>query len=89
MGNGKLFFNIISVVDRKKKKLSKVRPNTSLDSITKMLKLRYFGFLMRDKYLEKDIMLAITAGARKNGKPRVPWIEDVKSVTGLSVNYLR
>jgi hypothetical protein len=37
--------------------------------------------------LEKDIMLGITAGARKKGKPRMQWM-DIKSVTGLSVNDL-
>ena len=31
-------------------------------------------------------MLGITAGARKIGKPRMWWMDDIKSVTGLSVN---
>ena len=38
--------------------------------------------------LEKDIMLGITAGAKKKGKPRMRWMDDIKSVTGLSVNNL-
>ena len=38
--------------------------------------------------LEKDIMLGITAGARKKGKPRLRWMDDIKSVTGVSVNDL-
>jgi hypothetical protein len=34
--------------------------------MTKMLKLLYFGHLMRAyQFLEKDIMLGITAGVRK------------------------
>jgi hypothetical protein len=33
-------------------------------------------------------MLGITAGARKKGKPRMRWMDDMKSVTGLSVNDL-
>ena len=33
-------------------------------------------------------MLGITAGARKIGKPRMWWMDDIKSVTGLSVNGL-
>ena len=33
--------------------------------------------------LEKSIMLEITAGARKKGKR---WMDDIKIVTGLSVN---
>jgi hypothetical protein len=31
-------------------------------------------------------MLGITAGARKKGKLRIRWMDDIKSVTGLSVN---
>ena len=34
------------------------------------------------------LMLGITAGARKKGKPRMRWMDDIKSVTGLSVNDL-
>ena len=33
-------------------------------------------------------MLGITAGTRKKGKPRMRWTDDIKSVTGLSVNDL-
>ena len=33
-------------------------------------------------------MLGITTGARKKGKPRMQWMDDIKSVTGLSVNDL-
>jgi hypothetical protein len=38
--------------------------------------------------LEKDIMLGITAGARKKGKPLLRWMGDIKSLNGLSVNDL-
>ena len=52
-----------------------------------MLKMRYFGHVMRaHQSLKKDIMLGITAGARKKGKPRIRWMDDIKSVTGLSVD---
>ena len=33
-------------------------------------------------------MLEITEGARKKGKPRMRWMEGIKSITGLSVNNL-
>ena len=70
--------------------LQKVRPNISLEAITKMLKIRYFEHVMRaHQSLEKDIMLGITGGARKKGKPRMRWMDDIKSVTGLSVNDLK
>ena len=49
--------------------------------------MQYFGHVMRaNQSLEKDILLGITAGARKKEKPRVRWMDDIKSVTGLSVN---
>jgi hypothetical protein len=38
--------------------------------------------------LEKGIMLRITAGARKKGKLRMRWMDEIKSVTGLSANDL-
>ena len=55
-----------------------------------MLKMRYFGHVMRaHQSLEKYIMLGITAGERKKGKPSMWWTDDIKSVTGLSVNDLK
>ena len=43
-----------------------------------------FGHVMRGhQSLEKYIMLGITAGVRKKGKPSKRWMDDVKSVTGL------
>ena len=59
----------------------------SLEAITKMLKMCYFLHVMRaHQSLEKDIILGITGGARKKGKPRMRWMDDIKIVTGLSVN---
>ena len=54
-----------------------------------MLKIRYFGHVMRvHQHLEKYIMLGISAGTRKKGKPRMQWMDVIKSVTGHSVNDL-
>ena len=83
--------NSKSVMDGKENKqiFQKVRANISLEAITKTLKMRYFGHVMRPhQSLEKDIMLGITAGARKKGKLRMWWMNDIKSVTELSVNDL-
>ena len=69
--------------------LQKLIPNISLEAITNILKMRYFGHVMRaHQSLEKDIMLGIIAGARKKGKPRMWWMDDIKSLTGLSLNDL-
>ena len=66
-----------------------MRPNLSLEAMTRMLKMRYFGHVMRThQSLEKDIMLGITAGETKKGKPRMRWMDDIKSVTEFSVNDL-
>ena len=66
-----------------------MRPNLLLEAITKMLKMRYFGHMMRaHQSLEIDIMLGITGGARKKGKHRMRWMDDIESVTGLSLNDL-
>ena len=51
--------------------------------------MRYFRQVMRaHQSLEKGIMLGITGGARKKGKPPMRWMDDIKSVTGLSVKDL-
>ena len=56
----------------------------------KMVKMRYFGHVIRAcQYLEKYMILGIAAGARKKGKPQMRWMDDIKSVTGLSVNDLK
>ena len=83
--------NSKSVEERKENKqiLQKLRPNISLEAITKMLRMRYFEHVMgAHQSLAKGIMLGITGGARKKGKPRMRWMNDVKSVTGLLVNDL-
>ena len=80
-----------TIVDRKENNeiLRKVRPDISLETMTKMLKMQYFGYLMRaHQSLDKDIMLGITAGARKKGNPRMRWMDDIKSVIGLSLYNL-
>ena len=47
--------------------IQNVRPNISLEVMTKMLRVRYFGHVMRThQSLEKDIMLGINAGTRRN-----------------------
>ena len=49
--------------------------------------MRYFRHVMgAHQSLEKDIMLGITGGARKKGKPHMWWMEDIKSVNVLPEN---
>ena len=71
------------------KKFAESQTKHSVRSHNKMLKMRYFGHVMRaHQSLEKYIMLGITGGAREKGKPRMRWMDVIKSVTGLSVNDL-
>jgi len=56
----------------------------------KGLKLRYFGHIMRAKWsLEQDIMLGQVAGHRKQGKPRMRWLDSIKVATVLRLEDLR
>ena len=43
-----------------------------------MLKLKYFGHLMRrTDSLEKTLMLGKTEGRRRRGRQRVRWLDDI------------
>ena len=58
--------NSKNIVDKKENK--EILFCISLEAMTKMLKMQYFGHAMRaHQSLEKDIMLGITAGTRKKG----------------------
>ena len=57
---------------RNKEILKKMKPNIWLEAATKTLKMRYFGHVRR----------------RKKGQPLMWWMDDVKSVTPLSVDDL-
>ena len=39
--------------------------------------------------LERDKMLRIIAGVREKEKPHMQWMDDIKSVTGHSINDLK
>jgi CRISPR/Cas system-associated exonuclease Cas4 (RecB family) len=55
-----------------------------------VLKLRYFGHVMRAKRsLERDIILGQVEGQRKQGKPRMRWLDSIKEATGLPLEDLR
>ena len=45
--------------------------------------------LRADQFLEKDLMLEITARVRKKEKPYMRWTDDIRSKTGHSVNDLK
>ena len=50
-------------------------------------KLAYYGHTMRKQgsCLEKEIMQGAMPGARRRGRPRTAWMDNIKTCTGLSV----
>jgi len=67
-----------------------VKPKRSLEATILRLKLRYFGHVMRAKRsLERDIMLGQVAEQRKQGKPRMRWLDSIKEATGLRLENAR
>ena len=66
--------------------LNKAAEGTVLDTV-KSRKLAHYGHTMRKQRscLEKDIMQRTTPGARRRGRPRTAWMDNIKTWTGLSV----
>ena len=54
-----------------------------------MLKLKYFGHLMRraDSF-EKTLMLGKTEGERRRGKQRMKWLESITDSMDVSLSKL-
>jgi len=67
--------------------LNKAGVKRELLDIVKARKLAYYGHTMRRQgsCLEKEIMQGTMPGARRRGRPRTPWMENIKTWTGLSV----
>ena len=52
----------------------------------KARKLAYYGHTMRKQVscLEKEIMQGTMPGARRRARPRMAWMDNIKTWTGLS-----
>ena len=60
------------------------------DSLLKVFFLHNFGHIMRaERSLERDIMLGKVEGHRKQGKPRMRWLDSIKEATGLRLEDLK
>jgi len=57
-----------------------------LDAV-KARKLAYYGHTMRKQRscLEKEMMQETMPGARRRGRPRTAWMDNIKTRTGLYV----
>ena len=49
-----------------------------------------YGQILRKKgdYLEKELIQGTTPGSRTRGRPKMTWIDNIKSWTGLSLTEL-
>jgi len=64
--------------------LEDIKLKRSLEATILRLKLRYFGHVMRaNRSLKRDIMLGKVAGDRRQGKPRMRWLDSIKEATDL------
>ena len=67
--------------------LNKAGVKRELLDTVKARKLAYYGHTMRKQgsCLEKDMMQGTMPGARRRGRPRTAWMDNIKTWTGLPV----
>ena len=67
--------------------LNKAGVKRELLVTVKARKLAYYGHTMRKQgsCLEKEIMQGTMPGARRRGRARTAWMDNIKTWTGLSV----
>ena len=65
-----------------------ISPGCSLEGL--MLKLQYFGHLMRRvDFLEKTLMLGGIGGRRRRGRQRMRWLDGITDLMDVSLSELR
>ena len=67
--------------------LKKARVQRELSDTVNARKLAYYGHTMRKQgsCLEKETMQGTMPGARRRGRPRTAWVDNIKTWTGLPV----
>jgi len=64
--------------------LNKAEIKRKLLDTVKASKLAYYGHTMRKQgsFLEKEIMQGTAPGARRRGRPRTAWMDNIKTWRG-------
>ena len=61
----------------------------SLEGLMLMLKLQYFGHLMRrPNSLEKTLMMGKVEGKRRRGQPRMRWLHGITDLMDMNLSKL-
>ena len=70
--------------------LKEISPGISLEGMMLMLKLQYFGHLMRRAdSLEKTLMLGGIGGRRRRGRQRTRWLDGITDLMDVSLSEVR
>ena len=70
--------------------LKEISPGRSLEQLMLMLKLQYFGHLMRRlDSLEKTLMLGGIGGRRRSGRQRMRWLDGVTDSIHMRLGEFR